>query len=155
MNESFERLIREAARREKPPDVWWAVELLIRARRLRGEEQLLAILSVANCLVRHGRLLDMASDLLGDLSRRSTPRHLVLTAQAALAERRGDLSKAKALRRLAGVAPDAPTDAESLTSEWTSLEVSWRKVDPSKAGKRARLDAFFQAQRTLRMKARK
>ncbi len=147
MSGGFERLIREAAAL-RDVDIWEVVQLLSRAAKLKEAERGLAVLAVARALVRLRRLLDVAAELL-DGAATSGPSHLVLDGQAQLAELRGDQAKASALRALAASAPDAPTAAEELRSEWASKEIKWREKDSSPEAKRQRLDAYFKARKGL------
>ncbi len=143
----FESLIREVT---ADPDirVWAVVHLLSQADKLNQTERQLAATCVALALVRQRRLLEVASELL-DEAAASGPRHLVMEGQAQLAEVRGDLIKASALRHLAAGAADAPSAAEALQSEWASQEIKWRAQDSSAEGKRKRLDAYFKAHKKL------
>lgn len=147
MTAGFTRLIRETAERESW-NVWDTVALLARAKKLKGEEQFLAVMGIANALIRRRRLIDLAEELIEEASRRA-PNHLALSALAELADIRGNQGKAKALRALAQTASDAPTEAEELRTQWAAQEIQWRKNDASNEGKRARLDAYFGAQKSL------
>lgn len=143
----FERLVRKIAA-ARDLRVWTIVHLLSQANALKKAERHMAATSIALALVRQRRLLEVAAELL-DEAAAGGPVHLVLEGQARLAEVRGELKKANALRRLAAEAPDAPDAAEVLRSEWASQEIHSRKRNSSSKGRRQRLDAYFKAIKKL------
>jgi len=147
MTVRFDRLLGEAGAL-RDVGVWEVVQLLSRAARLKDVERCLAAIAIARALVRQRRLLDLAAELL-DEAAASGPSHLVMDGQAQLADLRGDHAKASALRALAASAPDAPTAAEELRSEWASQEIKWREKDSTPAARRQRLDAYFKARKGL------
>lgn len=128
--------------------MWSVMKLLSRAGKLKPAERHLAVIAIANALIRNRKLPDVAGELLEEAAAPG-PSHLVMTGQAQLAELRGDLRKARALRALAASAPDAPTDVDELQKEWVSQELKWRARDSSAEAKRQRLDAYFKARKGL------